>query len=232
MVKKHILGFFVKPKSIGIISGAGPLAGVCLLEQIFCLARELYGCWRDEDFPKVMFVSFPFSDMLSEEMDVPQIQGELRECLKKLRDDGASVIGIACNTLHAFLGKDEGHHSDLLQLPQLAAEAIPLSAVPLVLGTSTSMRFGLYRRRFPCIYPDEDAQTEADRIITQILKGDEPDRVVQELRSLIQEQDADVILLGCTELSLYKDELLTCEKTIIDPLNLMARQLITKSFGG
>jgi aspartate racemase len=222
---------FMKPRSIGIVGGAGPLAGVCLLEQIFCLAREVYGCWKDSDFPEVTLISFPFSEMFSEQVDVPRIQGELRECLNRLRSGGASLIGIACNTLHAFLEKNEEPPSDLLQLPQLAGEAMPPSAVPLVLGTSTSRRLGLYRRRFPCSYPGEDAQAEVDRIIAQILKGNEHEKMIQALRSLIQKQDANVILLGCTELSLYADQLLICEKTMIDPLNLMARKLITKSFG-
>ncbi|OGN64654.1 MAG: hypothetical protein A3E80_04320 [Chlamydiae bacterium RIFCSPHIGHO2_12_FULL_49_9] len=179
-----------------------------------------------------MLISFPFSDMLSKEIDVLQIRNELRECLKKLRDDGASVIGIACNTLHAFLDEDEDHRSDLVRLPQIAAEAIPLSEIPLVLGTSTSMQFELYQKCFPCTYPDAVAQAEVDKIIAQILKGKEPDKVVEELRTLIKAQNADTILLGCTELSLYANEFLACKKTIIDPLNLMARKLINKSFGG
>jgi aspartate racemase len=215
--------------SIGIIGGAGPFAGISLVNQIFCLARDLHGCWKDEDFPKVTLISFPFADMLAEEIGVSQIQSELKACLTTLRLNGASVIAIACNTLHAFL--DEEPRGDLLQLPQIAAEAISALDIPLVLSTSTSVRFGLYQSHFPCIYPDAVGQKEIDRIIVRILQGNETGGVLEDLQSFINAQSASTIVLGCTELSLYTNALLQCKKRIIDPLNLMARQIINKSFG-
>lgn len=214
------------PKPIGIIGGAGPLAGIALLTQIFRLARERYGCWKDEDFPMVFVLSFPFRDMLSDEIDPPRIREELRSCLKKLRDNGAAVIGIACNTLHAFLDSQEEDRPDLIQLPLIAAEEV--SSPPLILGTSTSRRFELYSKRFPCLYPDAKTQLEIDTLITQILKGEE---VTERLQALVQAAPAESILLGCTELSLYTPSLLSCNKKIIDPLQIMANKLINYSFG-
>jgi hypothetical protein len=42
----------MKPKSIGIIGGASPLAGAFLLKRILSLSGEVYGCYRDTDFPQ------------------------------------------------------------------------------------------------------------------------------------------------------------------------------------
>ncbi len=50
----------MKPIPIGIVGGAGPLAGAALLERIFSLSGSLYGCYKDADFPKVLLLSFPF----------------------------------------------------------------------------------------------------------------------------------------------------------------------------
>jgi len=97
----------MKPKPIGIISGAGPLAGAALLDRILYLAGSTYGCYKDGDFPKIFLLSFPFSEMLSPEMDIAQLQKELSSCLSQLRKSGAAVLAIACNTLHAFLDENE-----------------------------------------------------------------------------------------------------------------------------
>ena len=97
----------MKPRCIGVIGGAGPLAGVFLLERIFFLSRTLYGCYRDADFPKVLLVSFPFSEMLASKIHAYKIKQELRECIEQLRDNGAEVLVIACNTLHAFLDEND-----------------------------------------------------------------------------------------------------------------------------
>ncbi|MBM3192549.1 MAG: hypothetical protein FJZ63_07890, partial [Chlamydiae bacterium] len=190
----------MKPKPIGIIGGAGPLAAVSLLEQIFSLARDQYGCWKDQDFPEVFFISFPFSDMLSETIDAPLIQQELSSCLQKLRANGALVIGIACNTLHTFLSLKNKSEEDLFLIPKIVAEKINEETTPLILCTSTSLRFNLYTKYIPCLYPTPSTQEIVDRIITQILKGE---NVLESLKNLIKQQDADIIVLGCTELSLY-----------------------------
>lgn len=67
----------MSPKPIGIIGGAGPMAGVALLKEVLSLSGKLYGCKKDADFPKVIFLNFPFSEMLKQDMDVLQIKSIL-----------------------------------------------------------------------------------------------------------------------------------------------------------
>src|SRR5262245_18866784 len=113
----------MKPNSIGIVGGAGPIAGVALLERVLLLSQTKYGCYRDADFPKVFLLSFPFSEMLVEEVNAKQISQELSECLYQLRQNGAAVLAIACNTLHAFLDESEDLN-DLVHLPLNVAKEI------------------------------------------------------------------------------------------------------------
>ena len=213
----------MRPKPIGIIGGAGPFAAVSLLEQIFSLARGTYGCWKDSDFPEVFVISFPFSDMLSEDRNTALVQKELISCLKRLRANGSEVIGIACNTLHAFLDSSE----EILWIPKLVAEKSQFET-PLILCTSTSLHSDLYAKYMPCCYPDPSTQKEIDTLITQILKGG---CALEKLQTLINQQEANVIVLGCTELSLYAKDLEVPNKKIIDPLRLLAETLIQKSYG-
>lgn len=219
----------MKPKSIGIIGGAGPLAGAFLLERVLFLSGKIYGCYRDADFPKVFLISFPFSEMLSPNMDIAKLRKELSECLKQLRKNGASVLAIACNTLHAFLDeKDE--LSDLIHLPRMLAEEVSLSDEPLVFCTSTSAQFGLHKQFLPCTYPDIQIQQEVDGIIDQILKGTNQSVILEKLKKLLQAQTANTVILGCTELSLFSAHLSVPNKLIIDPLEVMANKILEKSF--
>lgn len=219
----------MKPKSIGIIGGAGPLAGAFLLNHILSLSGEVYGCYRDADFPQVFLISFPFSEMLCPDMNIAKLRKELSGCLEQLRKNGASVLAIACNTLHAFLDeKDE--LNDLVHLPRTLAEEISLSDTPLVFCTSTSVQFGLHKQFFPCTYPDTQTQEEVDRIIDQILRGADQSVILEKLRELIQAQTTNTVILGCTELSLFSAHLSMPNKQIIDPLEVMANKILQKSF--
>jgi aspartate racemase len=214
----------MKPISIGIIGGAGPMAGVMLLQRIFTLAGSQYGCFRDVDFPEVQLLSFPFSEMLTDERDEAKVREELSSCLNRLRSSGATVFAIACNTLHAFLDQIP---DGLIHLPQVTAREIPYGEIPLVLCTSTSSQFGLHKRFFPCAYPSTEDQCQVDRLIDLILKGE---NVAEQLSLLIEKQRASVIVLGCTELSLFSKDLTETKKLIIDPLEIMANKILEQAF--
>ena len=219
----------MRPKPIGIVGGAGPLAGASLLERILRLASSGYGCTKDADFPQAFLISYPFSEMLSPALDEAQLRKELRSCLALLRQNGSAVLAIACNTLHAFLDACE-EESDLIHLPRAIAAAIPRNETPLVLCTSTSARFALHKRFFSCTYPDAQTQNQIDRIIDQILEGNEQGAIVEDLQRLIEDQTASTVILGCTELSLLTGHLKSCPQRIMDPLEILARKIVEESF--
>lgn len=219
----------MKPKNIGIIGGAGPQAGAYLLERIVSLSTTVYGCYRDADYPNVFLISFPFSEMLSEKRNSSQLRQELSDCLKQLRDNGASVLAIACNTLHAFLD-EEDELDDLVHLPRTVAEELLPSDTPLVFCTSTSAQLALHRQFFRCVYPDEKTQWEVDRLIDHILKGGDKSVIFAQLEELIQRQTANTIILGCTELSLFSAQLSIPNKLIVDPLEIMANKILKRCF--
>jgi aspartate racemase len=226
--KKTIYGVYMKPKPIGIVGGAGPLAAVALLERLIQYAQTEYGCFEDKDFPKILLVSFPFSDMLAEQIDKNRVAQELRESLQFLKESGAVLLAIACNTLHAFL--DDGMCDNLISLPQTTFSEVQRleEKCPLLLCTSTTRQSGLFNKFFPCTYPDLRTQKRVDEIILRILKGNTSDPT--DLTSLINTVEAETIVLGCTELSLFAPQCAQGGKKIIDPLDMLAKELIKKSF--
>ena len=50
--------------TIGIIGGAGPMAGAIVMENIIEICQKKYLCRHDYDFPKIILVSVPFAQML------------------------------------------------------------------------------------------------------------------------------------------------------------------------
>lgn len=203
------------------------MAGSALLERVLSLSNSKYGCYKDGDFPKVFFLNFPFSEMLTPEMDAKKLRNELNGCLNQLRDNGATVLAIACNTLHAFL---DGDQKDLVHLPKSLVSVIPKAGKPVVLCTSTSVRFGLHKQYFSCDYPDVETQLVVDDIIDRILMGADRQRILQDLKQVVQYQTQKTIILGCTELSLYTNRLSIRNKIIIDPLDVVANELLKISF--
>jgi aspartate racemase len=216
----------MKPQAIGIVGGAGPLAGAALLDRIISISGSVYGCYKDADFPKIILISYPFSEMLTPEMDEAQVRKELKQCLNELRSNGASVLAIACNTLHVFLDPTE---PDIVHLPKAIGQDLLRGELPLVLCTSTSARFGLHRRYFPCVYPDSTTQERVDQLIDRILRSEEEQSIIAELSSILRAQTASTIILGCTELSLFTKKL-TASQTIIDPLEIVANHVLERSF--
>ena len=95
--------------TIGIIGGAGPLAGVLLCEYIIQLCQQRYQCKDDADFPKLVLLSIPFAQMLkTDRVDDNElvVRKQLSNALSSV-SALASKIGIACNTLHGFIEQSQ-----------------------------------------------------------------------------------------------------------------------------
>lgn len=220
----------MKPKIIGIVGGAGPLAGASLLERVFILSNRQYGCYRDSDYPQVLLNSFPFSDMLTSKKDSKLLRAELSLSLNQLRAQGAEVLAIACNTLHNFLDADQDRE-DLINLPRTLGQQIRLEKMPLVLCTATSRENNLHKFFLDCSYPEYSIQLKVDNLIDRILQGNEStSALAKELSAIIEQSSASTVILGCTELSLLAKELAENSKNVIDPLDILARKILEKSF--
>ncbi len=55
-----------KDYSIGIIGGAGPMAGALLFKKIIARCQKKYNCVHDEDFPEIILLNVPFAQMLKQ----------------------------------------------------------------------------------------------------------------------------------------------------------------------
>lgn len=221
--------------TIGIIGGAGPMAGILLTKKIMTNCQKVYGCMNDYDYPKLIFLSYPFGEMLKPNtvlQEESKVQKELKEALDFLVDNGADYFGIACNTLHGFL--DGTCYSD--KLINLIRETQSYFSVQryskiLVLCTNTSVQKNIHKFSSKLL-PNAEEQEFVDCIIKAVLDGSFSFQDSQLLKALIlskveEDPNIDTVLLGCSELSVLLDEfpIGVSGIRIIDPLDILSSKL-------
>ncbi|NGX28503.1 MAG: putative amino-acid racemase [Candidatus Anoxychlamydiales bacterium] len=225
----------MKTKSIGIISGAGPMAGVLLTKKIIELCQKKYGCIDDKDFPKIILFSYPFSEMLkpnTKNQNEKKVKKELKDAIDFLIDSKSDYITIACNTLHAFLNSNKADDRliNLIFETKRFLFKKNLSKV-LILSTKTSALKNIFDFDKTKLLSKQD-QKWIDKLIEKILSGFFSLKDQKRLENFIFKQikkdpSIDCVLLGCTELSVLMDDFLKkiSNIKIIDPLEIISKKL-------
>lgn len=224
-------------KVIGILGGMGPDATITLFQRIVAKTPAE----RDQEHFPVLVDSNPAIPDRTEAL----IRGGsspvpfLRAALRRLEEAGAEVIGIPCNTAHAFFSDIEVNRGNLLiNMVELALEKAreieqKKGGRVLLLATRGAIEAGIY----PGLEKPSAAQQKIlDEIIMAVKAGKEWRKEQQKLLGFIREQEENFsgVILGCTELSfLYKPPYLEGIKgwrnQLIDPLDLLAEQLIKEA---
>ena len=236
---------------IGIVGGVGPLAGVDIVKKII----EETIAIKDQDHLPVLLSSQPhrIADRTKFLMGLETVNPAiaLAEIIQELVQAGATVVAIPCNTAHAPLifdvVKEELAKKNctvkLLNLIEETANYIVHTHgnIPVgVLSTTGTKNTGLYRHilhqnNLTTIEPDELTQEAVHAAIydekygIKAISSPVTNRARQELINAISElkdQDAQAIVLGCTELPLALPEKENAGIPLIDPNRILARSLI------
>jgi aspartate racemase len=221
---------------IGIIGGAGPMAGALLFQTIIQHCQEKYGAEADADFPYILLVSYPFADMLQNPSQTVTLQ--LQDCFKALAANEVDIAVIACNTLHAFLDPTTLCGVSLVHIIEETAAWVNQHDIAevLVLCTNTSAQVQLHRRFMRCIYPDVDFQTYINTLILKILTGKQTQQDAELLAQKLNAREEKGVVLGCTELSLLNTQFplrsngLSKPMLVFDPNQIAADKLCSYIF--
>lgn len=214
------------PKArMGIIGGAGPMAGALLFNKIIKICQQRYACASDADFPFISLVNYPFADMLTTEKNHAILSRQLDEVFRSFTDNRISICAIACNTLHTYLPPipKELH---LVHMIKETARVVS-EKNPLVLCTSTAAKVQLHRQFFHCRYPEATLQQALDRVIDEISFQD---TTLEHAALLNTVCDQGPIILGCTELSLLQDKFPLALADLYDPNSIVAEKLCALVF--
>lgn len=238
-------------RSIGVIAGMGPFAGLDLLNKMAALAAST----GDKDHPTVISISAPSeipdrAAFLLGEHDVNPGDA-IADQIFTLERAGCSVIGMPCNTAHAppildriqqRLGEDGfsgllvnmidevGAH---IQEKHAAAGRVALLATT---GTYSSdlYRFWLEERGIDVSYPDGPGQALVQSSIDDPVSGLKylgagALSVVGPLTAVsegLASAGAEALILGCTEIPLVLTEREVAGLPTIDPAMVLAEKLL------
>jgi aspartate racemase len=222
-------------KKLGIIGGLGPMATAYFLELIVKMTEAS----NDQEHIEVLLHSCPqipdrTKYILGQSGENPEPQ--MRAIGQSLAAQGAQVIAIPCITAHFFQQQLEqeigcpiihGIEETALTLKQ---EGISRAGI---LATDGTIESGLFpqifsRHNIECLTPDPENQSKVMHIIYDDVKAGRPIEMnlFNEAADALFSQGAQVVLLGCTELSMVK-----CTQTLapgfLDVMEVLARRAVT-----
>lgn len=243
---------------IGVAGGMGPQAGVALMNSI--LAHTNAATDQDHlpailmSFPGEVVDRTAFLEgqtSINPAYSIARIIGRLEMA-------GASVIGIACNTSHApaiyntVLDELQQNNSGatILHMPYEVCAYIrqqyPRALRVGIMVTNGTYRCGIYQgllqgMGYEVIQPDRVFQQEViHRMIYDPHFGikantkaitPQVNEWMQEALDHFNDRQADVVIMGCTELSLVPLEHKSSNLLIADALDILAKALIREAAG-
>ena len=200
-------------KKLGVIGGLGPMASAYFLELI----TEMCDAASDQEHIETVVYSKPSTPDRtayildkSQESPVPAMV-QSGAVLKAM---GVDILAIPCVTAHYF-------HAELESLIGMRiVNAVRETAEYLnnmhidkvaIMATDGTVKSGLFqseleKRNIGCILPDEEEQKGVMRLIYECVKAGQPIDMdlFNSIKESLKTKGAQVIILGCTELSIIK----------------------------
>ena len=227
---------------VGVIGGVGPQATAYFLDMVVRLTEA----GRDQDHLDMVVLNHAtipdrtaFILGTSDQDPGPVMAADAA----RLEAFGVSFLVVPCNTASHFMQQV----LDAVTVPVVsivaetvdeAARRVPGLARVGVLATSGTLAARVFheeigRRGMACLVPDEADQAVVMRVIYDQVKAGRPvdlaafTGVVDRLRAA----GAEVVLLGCTELSIVAadHDLLTADRRMVDSLDTLARRTIERA---
>ncbi len=221
---------------IGILGGMGPMATLQFEQRILGQISAA----NDQEYPVVITIN---DGTIPDRSDYLLGRGRspidlLKLRLAQLELCGSTVICVPCNTAHAPAVMDELDsfaRVPILHMPKLVcAELSRCCKIFGLLATDGTVRSGVYHdlaRTYglDCHVPSVLDQKLVMRVIRSIKAGNISGDVSTMLSSVaarLVDAGAEVIVLGCTELSLVR---LNTDVSVVDSLDVLAQNAVQYS---
>ena len=221
-------------KTLGILGGVGPLATMYLGEMI--VRRTGAAC--DQDHVNMVITNntdIPDRTQYILDRSKPDPVPVIISDTERLAAAGAELIAIPCNTAHTFYNEISSASPVpvLNMIEETIARGERDGARTLgILATDGTIASEVYqeaclRRGIEPILPSPDIQRDVMSVIYDHIKAGRPadaavwDRIDRHMA----EKNCDRIILGCTELSVVKQEL-TLGDRYLDSLRVLAEAAI------
>lgn len=224
-------------KILGVLGGMGPLATAYFLK---ITVEKTVAQTDQEHIPMVVYNHTSIPDRTafildnSKENPIPILATDA----KKLEDNGVCAIAMPCNTAHFFF--EEIQKAVSVPVLHIVDETVKYiitrdkSAKKIgILATSGTLHSGVYqdfctRHGVQAVVPTKEVEDMLMDIIYNKIKTGEK-VTLREFLSVIdymRESGCDYVVLGCTELSVIKNDLNLTRSDVVDSLEVLAKRSI------
>lgn len=188
-------------KILGVLGGMGPAATVDFLGKLQAATPAA----RDQDHIRVLMDLNPYIPDRNTGGEAGPVLGDMAA---RLRDAGAEVLAMPCNTAHAFAENIKAAGLPLIDMIETAGETARTAGAkrPGVLGTPSAV--ALYRQRLSDmglepVFLNEDAQAAFMVLIYRIKASDlSVGLEMAGMAARLLDDGADAVIAGCTEVPL------------------------------
>ena len=225
-----------KQSTLGVIGGLGPIATSHFMELVIRMTEAQ----RDQEHLDMIIYHTPSIPDRSSYILDPSLPSPLEPMIElgqRLSEQNVGCIAIPCVTAHYF------HESLSSSIPAPIIHAVEETAIHLqsagirkagIMATDGTVSSGLFQKQLlqrgiTPVIPSAGAQKDVMELIFGCIKANRPadmprfHRVARELR----EAGAEVIILGCTELSLIKRDH-DIGGGFLDALEVLAQQSVLR----
>ncbi|MCL1996969.1 MAG: amino acid racemase [Defluviitaleaceae bacterium] len=214
---------------LGVLGGMGPLATALFLEDI----ANFTAVKKDQDHLDIIIYSMP---------SIPDRTGyilgktttsplpDLKKYILELKDRAVDLVAVPCVTAMYFHDKISELGVEVADISKIAAKRVENFTNVGIMATTatTSARLFETNSQINYILPQEKYQNMImDTIYTAIKTGSgfEHENFSQ-ITAHLKEEGADVVILGCTELSVVKRQMQLNEDFFVDSLSELAKYCI------
>ena len=219
---------------LGVIGGLGPMATAYYME----LMIRMTDAKRDQDHPEVIIMNVPsIPDRTAFILGKSQADpcGPMVELGRQLKGLGCSVVATPCVTAHYFHETlQEQIGLPVIHVIRRTAELLRQAGIRRVglMATDGTVCSGIFQRQveeqgMELVLPSEAGQKGVMTLIyDQVKAGIQPDmELFAAIRDDLRCSGAEVIVLGCTELSLLK-KAQDLGDGILDALEVLAKESV------
>lgn len=220
---------------LGVIGGLGPVATAHFMELVIRMTQAQ----RDQDHLDMIIYSTPSIPDRTEfilDRAKPNPLPEMIAIGKRLRQQNASCVAIPCFTAHFFY-EELCREIDLPIINALRETACYLRQAGIrkagIMATTGTVQSELFHRELleqgiEPVVPSPDGQQRVMDLIYEDIKKNRPADMssFHQVREELQKRGAEVIILGCTELSMIKrDEAIG--PGFLDAMEVLAAACVT-----
>lgn len=224
-------------KKIGLVGGTGPESTAMYYNELNAQIDKLT---NGEDMPDLAIESVNFRQVWRyvSNQEYKKLADYLSEKIKALVAGGSEIVSLTAGTMHVVIDDlEKSTGTELVSIPKAVCEEIVRKGYKKVglLGTIITMEMDYMKKDIVqagievCIPDKTDRNLIAKRIYEELEIGVVKESTLNEFNAIIKkmkdEQHAEAVILGCTELPLLLNDK-NCVLPCLDSVRIHIQKLI------